>query len=128
MGCLRMATSMLDSRFIIPFAAAAETDHPRMGGKCASLAKMITLGAPVPPGFAVATDAYAANLKAYGLPDAIEAELATLDAAEVTDQETKSRVIRALVTGRAMPAEVEAAIRNAYAAMAPNDDAPVAVR
>jgi pyruvate,water dikinase len=123
-----MATSMTDSRFIIPFATASDTDHPRMGGKCASLAKMIALGAPVPPGFAVATDAYAAHLKADGLTEAIEAELATLDTSDVTNQEAKSATIRALVTGRAMPAEVEAAIRNAYAAMAPNDDTPVAVR
>lgn len=119
---------MTDSRFIIPFAAASETDHPRMGGKCASLARMIALGAPVPPGFAVATDAYAAHLKSDGLEEAIEAEFTTLDAGDVTSQETKSRAIRALITGRAMPADVEAAIRNAYAAMAPNEDIPVAVR
>lgn len=119
---------MTDARFIIPFAVASETDHPRMGGKCASLAKMIALGAPVPPGFAVATDAYAAHLKADGLAETIEAELATLDASDVTNQEAKSAAIRALLTGRAMPADVEAAIRNAYAAMAPSDDTPVAVR
>jgi pyruvate,water dikinase len=121
-------TSMIDSRFIIPFEAAVEADYPRMGGKCASLARMIALGAPVPPGFAVATDAYAAHLGANGLAEAIQAELATLDTENVEDEQAKSTAIRALVSGRTMPQEVEAAIREAYAAMAPDDDVPVAVR
>lgn len=119
---------MTDTRFIIPFDTATEADHHRMGGKCASLARMIALGAPVPPGFAVATDAYATHLHTDGLAAGIEAQLAALDTSDVTDQEAKSHAIRALVSGRAMPVEVETAIRDAYAAMSPNDDAPVAVR
>jgi pyruvate, water dikinase len=119
---------MIDSRFIIPFEGAKESDYPRMGGKCASLARMIALGAPVPPGFAVATDAYAAHLGANGLADAIQAELATLDTQDVDGESASSATIRDLVVERAMPEAVEAAIRAAYAALAQDDDAPVAVR
>ncbi|MCX7644041.1 MAG: PEP/pyruvate-binding domain-containing protein [Rhodobacteraceae bacterium] len=118
----------IDPRFILPFETAAEADHPRMGGKCASLARMIALGVPVPRGFAVATDAYAAHLAANGLDAAIRAELAHLDTHNATDEEARSQAIRRLVTERAMPAEVEAAIRAAYAGMSPAGDLPVAVR
>lgn len=120
--------SMIDARFILPFQTATEADHPRMGGKCASLARMIALGAPVPDGFAVATDAYAAHLKSQGLEQAILAELAGLDTSDVEDEERRSQAIRDLITGRAMPPAVESAIRGAYAQIAPNDDLPVAVR
>lgn len=123
-----MAGTMIDTRYIIPFDAACEADHPRMGGKCSSLAKMIAIGAPVPPGFAVATDAYAAHLASEGLADAIDRELAALDAQDVDSQEARSRSIRALMNQRPMPSAVEAAIRSAYLALAPGDDLPVAVR
>lgn len=120
--------TMTGSLYIVPFAAATEADYPRMGGKCASLARMIALGAPVPGGFAVATDAYAAHLATTGLRDSILAELDGLNTADVDDAEARSGRIRALVTGHGMPAEVEAAIRAAYWDMAPKDDLPVAVR
>ena len=123
------ATTALNlARFIIPFETATAADHPRMGGKCASLARMIALGVSVPAGFAVATDAYAAHLHALGLEDAIKSELAGLDTHDVTDEEVKSQTIRRLVTARPMPAEVEAAIRAGYAALSPSGDLPVAVR
>jgi pyruvate, water dikinase len=125
---LPVSINMIDTRFIIPFETATETDHPRMGGKCASLARMISLGVPVPGGFAVATDAYAVHLHTSGLEPAIEAELAKLDTHDVKDEEARSQAIRALVTRQPMPAEVEAAIRAAYAAMSPGGDLPVAVR
>ena len=118
----------IDPRFILPFETATEADHPRMGGKCASLARMIAMGVPVPRGFAVATDAYAAHLATSGLHAAISAELAKLDTHDVTDEELRSKAIRRLVIDRAMPAEVEAAIRAAYALMSPAGDLPVAVR
>jgi pyruvate, water dikinase len=119
---------MTNSPFIIPFDTATEADHPRMGGKCASLARMIALGVPVPGGFAVSTDAYVAHLHALGLEDAIKAELANLDTHNVTDEEVKSKAIRKLVMSRPMPAEVEAAIRAGYASLSPSGDLPVAVR
>lgn len=120
------SASMIDARFILPFQTATEADHPRMGGKCASLARMIALGAPVPGGFAVATDAYAAHLA--GVEAAIRAELDGLDTADVADAEARADRIRALLMEQPMPSEVEAAIRAAYYDLAPQDDLPVAVR
>lgn len=125
---LTAQAAMIDARYILPFETAQDADHPRMGGKCASLARMIAMGVPVPRGFAVATDAYAAHLAAGGLDAAIRAQLSHLDTHNVTDEEARSQAIRQLVNDRAMPPEVEAAIRAAYALMAPADDLPVAVR
>lgn len=116
------------NQYIIPFETATEADHPRMGGKCASLARMIALGVPVPAGFAVATDAYAAHLQSSGLENAIKAELAELNTADVVDEEVKSKAIRNLVIKQPMPAHVEAAIRAGYLALSPTGDLPVAVR
>ena len=109
------AQMTIDPRFILPFESATDADHPRMGGKCASLARMIAMGVPVPRGFAVATDAYAAHLAATGLEAAIREELSHLDTHNVTDEEARSQAIRHLVTERAMPTEVETAIRAARA-------------
>ena len=41
------AQMTIDPRYILPFDSATDADHPRMGGKCASLARMIALGAAV---------------------------------------------------------------------------------
>lgn len=121
-------TTTLDARYIIPFDTATSADHPRMGGKCASLAKMIGHGVAVPPGFAVATDAYALHLASDGLSAAISQILSALDVADVVGEQAKSVAIRKLVTDHPMPAEVERGIRAGYAALSPSGDLPVAVR
>jgi phosphohistidine swiveling domain-containing protein len=43
---------------VLGLEAIAEADAPRVGGKAASLAATLRTGLPVPPGFAVTTDAY----------------------------------------------------------------------
>ena len=43
---------------ILPFAAIADRDAPRVGGKGLSLGRMAAAGLPVPAGFVVTTDAY----------------------------------------------------------------------
>lgn len=44
---------------VLPFEWVTESDAGRVGGKAASLARMIAVGLPVPAGFVVTTDAYA---------------------------------------------------------------------
>jgi hypothetical protein len=55
-----------DARFIVAFDRASEADSVRMGGKCASLARMIAAGVNVPNGFAITTDAYAEHSNPAG--------------------------------------------------------------
>jgi pyruvate,water dikinase len=119
---------VLDGRYIMPFGMANEIDHGRMGGKCASLARMIAAGVNVPDGFAVTTEAYATHLDAGGLHERIDRLLRTIDSDNVDDAENKSAAIRKAIISTAMPAEIEAEIRRAYQAMAGSNDLPVAVR
>jgi pyruvate, water dikinase len=117
-----------DDRFIIPLAAAVEADFPRIGGKCASLARMIAAGIRVPEGFAVTTDAYALHLQAPGLAETLHSILSDIDVESVADEERKSAEMRAAIVARTMPPAVEKAVRAAYRSMSPHDDLPVAVR
>ena len=117
-----------DRQFIIPFERTHETDYPRIGGKCSSLARMVAAGLRVPGGFAVTTDAYALHLQASGLAATIQSALASINVNNVGDEERKSAEIRAAIVRSAMPPVVEDAIRAAYRAMAPDDDLPAAVR
>ena len=114
--------------FILPFEAAVEADAPRIGGKCASLARMMAGGVRVPGGFAVTTDAYALHLRSDGLSAAIAERLARIEVDKVDEEETLSREIRAAIVAQAMPTVVEEAIRTAYRELSPNGDMPVAVR
>jgi pyruvate, water dikinase len=90
----------------------------RAGGKGASLARMVGLGLPVPPGFVIPADALATSLPDRGR------ELGALLAAG-SSPETAERA-GALVRAAEPPGELRAAIGAAYGAF--GDEPPVAVR
>jgi pyruvate,water dikinase len=118
-------------KYILPFEQCDKTMVARVGGKCASLGAMIQAGAPVPPGFAVTTEAYARILATNSLGECIHGWLDMLDPAKVREEESVSRTIRKLIEEMPLPPEMEQAIRNAYAelcAQASVDELPVAVR
>jgi pyruvate,water dikinase len=117
-----------DPRFIIPFASAGEADYPRIGGKCASLARMIAAGVRVPEGFALTTDAYCLHLQAPGLADIVQSIFSRIKIDNVADAERKSIELRRAIMSHAIPASVQEAVRSAYRSMSPGDDLPVAVR
>jgi pyruvate,water dikinase len=85
----------------------------RAGGKGASLARMASLGLPVPPGFVVAADALAAALGERAR------ELASLSA---DDAERAQRIVQDAEMSKELREEVLAAYREL------GDDVPVAVR
>jgi pyruvate, water dikinase len=116
----------MNSNFILPFDKITSADHGRVGGKCASLGEMTRNGVAVPPGFAVTTDAYVAMLAHQGLRAEIEALLATLNPDDLASTERVARNIETRVRSHPMPADIETAIRAAYAAM--GADMAVAVR
>ena len=121
-------TASHHNSYILAFDQATEADHPRMGGKCASLARMIQAGVSVPAGFAVLTDAYAEFLTAPGLAANLSAIIDSIDFDNVSDEALKAAAIREHICATPMPAPIEAAIRSAYLAMSPDNDLPVAVR
>ena len=51
-------SGLTHSDYIVWFQDYREADRARVGGKNASLGTMIAAGLPVPPGFALTTEAY----------------------------------------------------------------------
>lgn len=122
----------MTSAYVLGFATATEADEPHLGGKCASLVRMIRSGAPVPPGFAVTTAAYGAMLGQDGLAAEIDAALRGVLPGAVVGQEQAERRIAHAFASRALPPAVAEAIAFEYQALCraegANDDLPVAVR
>jgi pyruvate,water dikinase len=110
---------------IVRFEEAADADHARIGGKCASLARMIHAGVRVPPGFAVTTGAYLRHIEANGLRSDIDRILRAIDVENVEDEAEKAACIRDLITSAPVPDDVARSIRLAYADLG---NLPVAVR
>ena len=109
------STQNPESIYTLPFERCDANAHAQVGGKNASLGSMLQADAPVPPGFAVTTDAYKKMLDTNGLNKKIQALLETLSPEDVEDIETTSQTIRALIEQTPMPSDVEQAIRTAYA-------------
>lgn len=121
----------MNTPYILPFQQCDHSDLNRVGGKCASLGMLIRAEAPVPPGFAVTTEAYRSLFEHNGLHAQIDAEL---DRVKTSDDEILPEVsakIRALIEETPMAAEVADSIRAAYGAISAQADSaavPVAVR
>lgn len=112
------------------FDEAGPAPIERLGGKCASLVALTQAGMPVPPGFAVTTDAYTAFVELSGVADRIHAALAALDPDDVAQVDAVSAEIREALMARPVPVEVHAAFDRAYTELQARFSAPqpVAVR
>ncbi|MFE3460034.1 PEP/pyruvate-binding domain-containing protein [Nocardiopsis aegyptia] len=66
---------MTHERLVSPLASFGSADLARVGGKGANLGELLRAGLPVPPGFVVTTDAYAAAARAVGLDAKLAAGL-----------------------------------------------------
>lgn len=117
---------MTNDLYTLTFDRISHDDFNRVGGKCASLGDMTQAGVAVPPGFAVTTDAYQAMLDHHGLQAEIERHLNGLDADNLAAVDRVAQAVRIRIHSHHLPAAVETAIRDAYAAM--GDNVPVAVR
>ncbi|MBN8744748.1 MAG: phosphoenolpyruvate synthase [Thiomonas arsenitoxydans] len=108
-------------------------DIDQVGGKNASLGEMISQlsgsGVRVPGGFATTAHAFRQFLRAGGLGERIETMLKELDADDVRALERCGAQIRQWVIETPFPADLELAIRGAYADLtAGNPEASFAVR
>lgn len=112
--------------YTLDFSRISHADFARVGGKCASLGEMTQAGVAVPPGFAVTTDAYQAMLDCHGMRAEIERHLEGVDPFDLDQVDRAAQAIRIRMRGHKLPADVEAEVRAAYAAM--GDNMPVAVR
>jgi pyruvate,water dikinase len=120
---------------VLPLSEVGIDDVAQVGGKSASLGEMIRAlagrGVRVPGGFAVTVEAFRGHLEANGLVEPVRERLAGLDPSDVTALAAVGRELRERVEGGALPPEVAAAAREAYAALAADCGVPepaVAVR
>src|SRR5262249_22925755 len=104
---------------------------PELGGKNASLGTLLGAGLPVPPGFAVSAECYRKSLADGGLTGEIDALIAAVDPRDTASVAAAGERARALIGALPIPADLDAAIRGAYARLCEQcGDArlPVAVR
>ena len=114
------------TRYTLPLddpAAGLET----VGGKGASLARLLKAGLPVPPGFHVTTAAYRQFISTNNLQPVLLDCLADVDPAQPATFEKASQRIYVAFKSGSIPAEVGDAIEKAYATLAGVEPA-VAVR
>jgi pyruvate,water dikinase len=117
---------------VVPFEQLRMTDVESVGGKNASLGEMISqlpTGVRVPTGFATTAHAFRAFLAYDGLTERINAKLDALDTEDVRALAQVGADIRAMVEAQPFPADLEAAIRDAFITLsAGNPAASFAVR
>ena len=117
---------------VVPFEKLRMADVESVGGKNASLGEMISQlpqGVKVPTGFATTAHAFRQFLAHAGLADKISAKLKTLDTEDVRALAQVGAEIRAMVEAQPFPADLEKAIREAFATLsAGNAQASFAVR
>ncbi|OSZ75754.1 phosphoenolpyruvate synthase [Hydrogenophaga sp. IBVHS1] len=117
---------------VVPFEKLRMSDVDSVGGKNASLGEMISqlpTGVKVPTGFATTAHAFREFLKHDGLTERINARLDALDTEDVRALASAGAEIRAMVENQPFPADLEQAIREAFATLsADNTKASFAVR
>ena len=116
---------------IVWFDRYTRGDAPRVGGKNASLGEMTAAGLPVPPGFAVTTDAYARIWRDRGLVDDVNSMLRSIDHDDAASNRRVSAEIRSRIEAAPFPGDCASDIAEAYQALCRYcgvDDVPVAIR
>lgn len=104
---------------------------PLVGGKNASLGEMMSAGMPVPPGFALTTEAYRIIWHDQDLVDDVNGLLRQLDHGDLAQNVEVSNRIRGRIESVPMPEAVVDALGRAYEALCSHcelEDLPVAVR
>jgi pyruvate,water dikinase len=117
--------------FIVWFQDYHPSDKPRVGGKNASLGEMIAAGLPVPPGFALSTEAYHTLRDHPTLRDDVNSSISHVDFADPVKLREIAAHIRSVVEAVPMPSNIESEIRESYAELCEFcgvEDLPVAVR
>lgn len=116
--------------YTFAFDSVEAPEHDRLGGKCTSLAIMTSAGAPVPPGFAVTTDAFDAVMNQTTLRDHIINVLADLDMDDIAEVDRRASRIRELILTQTVPEAVREETLAAYDSLMNlcGGEVPVAVR
>ncbi len=113
-----MSARFSPTALVVPFEHLRMSDVEAVGGKNASLGEMISQlpqGVRVPTGFATTAHAFREFLQHGGLSDRIQSRLSSLNTEDVRALAETGAEIRAWVEAQPFPADLEQAIRVAYA-------------
>ncbi|MGQ9529995.1 MAG: phosphoenolpyruvate synthase [Candidatus Bathycorpusculaceae bacterium] len=101
---------------VIWFENLRKRDIPLVGGKNANLGEMISVGIPVPPGFAITAYSYKKFLEETGIAAKVYEIIkeTVTDPSNPAQYEIASKKIRELIESTPMPKEIESAIKSAY--------------
>jgi phosphoenolpyruvate synthase/pyruvate phosphate dikinase len=114
-------------QFVRPLDQLRREDEPHFGGKSANLGELLAAEIPVPPGFALSTEAFRAFVRDAGLEDRISSALAGLSAGDVDGIGRASHAISEAMRFAPVPKAVREEIAEDYAQLG-QDSPPVAVR
>jgi pyruvate,water dikinase len=98
----------------------------QVGGKGASLARMVAAGLPVPAGFHITTHAYHRYVEENRIGEGIQAAAAQAQANDPATLDRASAQIQSLIAQGTIPSDIAEMIRKSYAELGAN--AAVAVR
>ncbi|MBN1485298.1 MAG: phosphoenolpyruvate synthase, partial [Chloroflexia bacterium] len=121
-----MTTNVASGQYVLSLADPKATLET-VGGKGASLARLVGAGLPVPAGFHVTTAAYQRFVVENDLQPGIRTALEVVDVDQPATLEAASTTVRALFAEAQTPPDVASAIARGYAELA-GQDPTVAVR
>lgn len=107
----------MTNQYTLPLSAV-QAELAAVGGKGASLARLVRAGLPVPDGFHVTTAAYRAFVDENALQPRILEALQAVDTGQPATLESASAQIGTLFAAAHIPTGVVAAVEAAYAALA----------
>ena len=114
--------------YTVPLRDIREGEVERCGGKAASLGMLTRMGATVPPGFCIISDALSHILDSQGLSVRIEGLARKLDFSQIADVDVGCEEIRGLIACARIPDELSREIRESYAGLVTPNNRYVAVR
>ncbi len=126
LGMSRKAEKTL--ALVLPLAAISRQSLDIVGGKAANLGELRRLGLPVPEGFAVTTGGFDAFMAHEGLLDAVVRRVREVVPDDAASVRTASHDIQELVRNAPLPSALEEALLAAYAELAGQETARLAMR
>jgi pyruvate,water dikinase len=114
--------------YTLPLTAIRKEDVQRCGGKGANLGELTQFGAQVPPGYCILAGALDYLLSANGIDGRIAEAAVALNFDDLKDLEERTAEIRELIAAARIPDDLEAEIRDGYAALVTPANPYVAVR
>lgn len=98
----------------LPFKAIRLKHVPLVGGKTASLGELMSIGMPVPDGFAVTAEAYRRFIRENKLEKKIRSVLKSTDVSSIRSLSSSGKKIRSMIRAAEFPEEMKKDITASY--------------